>query len=100
MAKLNNEPYLGYLAQIEAEMPPALPEAVIQAVRNDALRDWRSLSSDHPFYQEGASLENTIAAELSFLYGAVTTNDAQNAGVFGDLITEPEPEQPTKTMNF
>jgi hypothetical protein len=97
MAKLNNEPYLGYIAQIEAEMPPALPEAVIQAVRNDALRDWRSLPTEHPFYSAGAALEDSIAAELHYLYGA-TTNDAPDApdDAFGELMSE----DPTKTMNF
>ncbi len=93
MAKLNNENYLGYIAQIEAEMPPALPEAIIQAVRNDALRDWRSLPTEHPFYSEGAALEDSIAAELHYLYGA-TTNDAPDR--YEELMTE----QPTKIMNF
>jgi hypothetical protein len=91
--ELNNEPYLGYIAQIEAEMPRPLPESVIQAVRNNALRDWRSLPSDHPFYLEGAALENSIAAELHYLYDA-TTNDAPDA--FRELMTE----QPTKIINF
>jgi hypothetical protein len=94
MAKLNNENYLYYIAQLEAEMPPPVPESVIQAIRNESLRDWRSLPVDHPFYREGASLENSIAAELHYLYGA-TTNDAP-ADAFGELMTE----QPTKIMNF
>lgn len=94
MAELNNENYLGYIAQIEAEMPPPVPESVIQAVRNESLRDWRSLPSDHQFYSAGAALEGSIAAELAFLYDAVTTNDAPDA--FNELITE----QPTKIMNF
>jgi hypothetical protein len=92
--QLNNDNYFSLLAEVEAEMPPALPESVIQAVRNDALRDWRSLPTEHPFYQEGASLENTIAAELSFLYGAVTTNEKPDR--YEELMTE----QPTKIMNF
>jgi hypothetical protein len=94
--QLNNDNYFSLLAEVEAAMPPALPEAVIQAVRNDALRDWRSLPSDHPFYSEGAALEDSIAAELHYLYGA-TTNDAPDApDAFGELMTE----QPTKIMNF
>jgi hypothetical protein len=95
MPELDNEPYLGYIAQVEAEMPPPVPESVINAVRSELLRDYRSLPSDHPFYSEGAALENSIAAELAFLYGA-TTNDAPPPDAFGELMTE----QPTKTMNF
>jgi hypothetical protein len=91
---LNNEPYLGYIAEIEAEMPPPVPESVINAVRSELLRDWRSLPSDHPFYSEGAALEGSIAAELHYLYGATTTNNAPDA--YGELMTE----QPTKIMNF
>ncbi len=91
---LNNEPYLGYIAEIEAEMPPPVPESVINAVRSELLRDWRSLPSDHPFYSEGAALEGSIAAELHYLYGA-TTNDAPD-DAFSELMTE----QPTKIMNF
>jgi hypothetical protein len=92
--QLNNDNYFSLLAEVEAAMPPTLPEAVIQAVRNDALRDWRSLPSDHPFYSEGAALEDSIAAELHYLYGA-TTNDAPD-DAFSELMTE----QPTKIMNF
>ncbi len=94
MAKLNNENYLGYLAQVEAEMPPALPESVINAVRNDALRDWRSLPTEHPFYAAGASLEFSIAAELAFIWGEVTTNEKPDRY---EALME---EQPTKIMNF
>ncbi len=95
--ELNNEPYLGYIAQIEAEMPPPVPESLINAVRSELLRDWRSLSSDHPFYVEGAALENTIAAELSFLYGATTNNAPDAPDIYGELMSE---EQTTKIINF
>jgi hypothetical protein len=96
MAELNNEPFLGLLAEVEATMPPPVPESLINAVRSELLRDWRSLPTEHPFFSEGAALENSIAAELAFLYSA-TTNDAPDApDAFGELMTE----QPTKTMNF
>jgi hypothetical protein len=94
--ELNNEPYLGYIAQMEAELPPPVPESLINAVRSELLRDYRSLPSDHPFYSEGAALENSIAAELAFLYSA-TTNDAPDApDAFGELMSE----EPTKIINF
>ncbi len=94
--QLNNDNYFSLLAEVEAAMPPALPEAVIQAVRNDALRDWRALPTEHPFFSEGAALENSIAAELAFLYGA-TTNDAPADDAFGELMSE---DQTTKIINF
>ncbi len=92
--QLNNDNYFSLLAEVEAEMPPPVPEAVIQAVRNDALRDWRSLPTEHPFFSVGAALENSIAAELAFLYGEVTTNEKP------DRYEELTEEQPTKIMNF
>ncbi len=97
MPELDNEPYLGYIAQVEAEMPPPVPESLINAVRSELLRDWRSLPTEHPFFSVGAALENTIANELHYLYGA-TTNDAPDApdDAFGELMSE----EPTKIINF
>ncbi len=95
--QLNNDNYFSLLAEVEATMPPPVPESVIQARASELLRDWRSLPTEHPFYSAGAALEDSIAAELHYLYGA-TTNDAPDApdDAFGELMTE----QPTKTMNF
>jgi len=84
MSKLDNEPFLGFLAETEAQMPRPLPESVMNGVRAELLSDWRSLPSNHPFYIEGAATEslyagwaNDIAEALNIETGfAPETSDA------------------------
>jgi hypothetical protein len=97
MPKLNNEPYLGLIAEIEAEMPRPLPESVINAVRSEMLRNYRSLPSNHPFYSEGAQIESAMAGWASDIWAATLEN--REAGFFPETSDAP-PEQPTKTTNF
>ncbi len=97
MAKLNNEPFLGLLAEVEAEMPRPLPESVIQAIRGEMLRDWRSLPTNHPFYSEGAEIESTLAGWASDIWAE--TLQSRDAGLFPETSDAP-PEKPTKIINF
>lgn len=95
--KLNNEPYLGLIALVEAEMPRPMPETVVDAVRSELLRDWRSLPSHHPFYTAGAEIESALAGWASEIWAETLEN--RDTGFFPETSDAP-PEKPTKIMNF
>ena len=61
----------GKTSRLDAPAPAPLLDA-----RRRALLDWRSFPPDHPFYQEGAALEGTIAAAMGKMYDAATYDDS------------------------